>query len=258
MSFISPALFLLVVISSCCADTCQNIVIEQTSADSLSGVYVKEALRITFMARIERNEVVSVTKFHSDEFMFEASLSFPNTNSPEMVGRIIPAATDISAETQCHILSSMTTIYEEFADTLYDCSKSLGSSQLRFGPMYHVSVMGTAERICLGKEPVCTPSPSYEFGEELFMCMEDIEDFFPELEQKEKEIKNEVLDHSRQRRGCGWYISGWGLRGRDRCCCGNYPGCCYYAHVLCCAHDYVCNCCEHWYCGPQCRKSKGC
>ncbi len=42
--------------------------------------------------------------------------------------------------------------------------------------------------------------------------------------------------------------------GSSHGCCGNYSGCCLYAHVLCYVHDRACtNCRPPEFCGPACR-----
>ena len=235
-----------------------NFKLDTSVPGKISGKYKGKDFFITFRASLDGDLISSSTEFHNSAGSFKVLLFFPDTKGPEVpgiVGRVIRAASKVAMETKCSIPPHLSSNYEEFANALFHCTSSMGSSQLRFSVMYHVSVVGTAGRICQEKVPLCTPSPSYEFGEELFLCNEDIVEMFP---KKIKEIQREnPASKNRNKRAC-FFPNGWGLMGSDTCCCGNYPGCCVYANVGCCLHDNICWCCGMWYCGWQCRPGRGC
>ena len=169
------------------------------------------------------------------------------------------AASKLLLNVDCDVTPKMSAIYEAFADGLYKCIQTENPSQLHFSVMYHVSVVGVAERICQGKDDaeLCTVPKSYEFGVELFLCEEDIQELFVEGKEKVNEMKIQALNRNRFKRSCRFH-PGTGLQGGDTCCCGNYEGCCLYAHIGCCVHDAICWCCDHWYCGWQCEKEPSC
>ena len=150
--------------------------------EKLSGTFRSSRGLISFIARIEVNLISSSTMFKSKEINFDTSLVFQYTDKPKVAGmteHMVTAAKKLSAETNCRIPPKMSSIYEEFSEALLKHTISLGGSQLRFSLMYHVSIIGSSERVCLDKKPLCTPSPAYEFGDELFVCIEDINDIFP-------------------------------------------------------------------------------
>ncbi len=224
--------------------------------NQLTGTFYNPKGIITFKARIDGDNIYSTTSFNSKEISFDTSLSFPQTNQahvPRLPELIVTAAKQLSTETDCLIPPKMSELYEAFSEALYQYTKSLGASQLRFSLMYHVSIIGTSKRVCQhNNKPLCTPSPTYTLGEELFVCVEDLEDIFPQDKEMMMPSQDELMLHSgyRQKRGC--------LKGSQKCCCGNYPGCCVFSHVLCCIHDRICNCCGRWYCGFQCKPANGC
>ena len=129
---------------------------------------------IDFIAYVEENKIYSATTYYSKygEDQFGTPLIFPYTDDREIPGMVhqvvnalhellwIPIACDLSAD--------IGVIYEEFADVLYNYSTmSFGSSQLRFSLMYHVSVMHNDCACSKSDLTICTPSPAYEFSNEL-------------------------------------------------------------------------------------------
>lgn len=52
--------------------------------------------------------------------------------------------------------------------------------------------------------------------------------------------------------GVPGFLDCWFGNGSDIGCCGNYSGCCWYAHTLCFYHDLECLECDHWHCLPGC------
>ena len=55
------------------------------------------------------------------------------------------------------------------------------------------------------------------------------------------------------------YFTGWHIYASDWGCCGNYGGCCLYAHLACHLHDAACSpCCSGgpWLCGPYCNNDE--
>ena len=243
--------------------------------NKIQGKYEVDGWNIGFKSYVEKNLIKSITTFHnaSSEESFVVELSFPFTSDrqiPGMLRYIVSAAAKVAQETNCELSEDISELYEEFAETLYECTTSIGTSQLRFSLMYHVPIMGSVHRICSKSETICTPSPAYEYGNELFICSEDLEELFPDLVEKGKQMKLEAVTMQRKMkeriipRGVSWwcklvYPLGWGLQGGDHCCCGNYDGCCVYANLVCCVHDAICNCCQYgWFCGWQCQPSPGC
>ena len=262
MSVLS-CLALLVTLSYChSAPDCQHVRIHQDNQKFFHGEYNTEQISVTFSARVESNDIlsfVSVTLLEEDKHL-TTSLSFPSTNDrriPFMDTHIIMAASKLLRNVGCDVTPKMSAIYEAFADGLYKCIQTESPSQLHFSVMYHVSVVGVAERKCQGKDDVelCTVPKSYEFGMELFLCEEDIQELFEGAKEEANKMKTQV---TRFRRSKWWNPFGWGLQGGDTCCCGNYEGCCWYADLICCVHDIICECCDHWFCGPQCKKEPSC
>ena len=235
--------------------------------DKINGIYEGIGQSIDFNAYIEENMIYSTTAFYNtaNEKQFDTSLSFPFTNHREIPGMlryVVNAAATVAHDTDCNLPPDISNVYEEFAETLYECTMSIGTSQLRFSLMYQVAVMGTAKRICSKSETMCTPSPAYEFGNELFICSEDIKELFPAIGEQGRQKVQEIQQRSKRHfsESCqSQHPLGWGLHGGDTCCCGNYAGCCVYAHSFCCTHDNICNCCQYgWFCGWQCVPSPGC
>ncbi len=269
MSVLS-CLALLVTLSYCHAalDTdCQHVVLHQDNQESFRGEYNTQQISVTFSARVEYNDVlsfVSVTLLEKEKKHLTTSLSFPNSADrriPFMDTYIVTAASELLREIGCHIPPKMSAIYEDFANGLFACIKSESPSQLRFSVMYHVSVVGVAERKCRGNdEDLCTVPKSYEFGTELFLCNEDMEELFVEAKEKANEMKTQALSQTRFKRSCSfwWFPLGWGLQGTDRCCCGYYNGCCKFALHACCVHDEICKCCGNWICGWNCIQAPTC
>ncbi len=266
-------LALLVTLSYChaaLATDCQHVVLHQDNPESFRGEYKTEQISVTFSAIVESNDVlsfVSVTLLEEEKHL-TTSLSFPSSTDhhiPFMDTHIVMAASRLLHKTGCDIPPKMSAIYEDFANGLFKCIRSESPSQLHFSVMYHVSVVGVAERKCRGndEDELCTVPKSYEFGTELFLCNEDIEELFVEAKEKANEMKTQALSQTRFKRGISGcspesYAQGMGLQGSDTCCCGNYAGCCRYAHLACCIHDIICKCCDYWYCGWQCKKEPSC
>ena len=180
---------------------------------------------------------------------------------------IVNAAVEVAQATNCELSKDINEVYEEFAEVLYECTtSSIGTSQLRFSLMYHVPIMGSAHRICSKSEKICTSSPTYEIDNGLFICTEDLEELSKNIIEQGQQRKEEIAakQTKSESRITQRHVSsdckkshplGWGLHGNDVCCCGNYPGCCYFALSLCCTHDEACECCHTWWCGWQCVKS---
>ena len=138
---------------------------------------------ILFKSSVDGNRFLSTTSYIGLGIGFRTDLSFPYTDSrkiPGIVEYIVSAAQKLSADIACNLPSEVFLLYEEFSEALHnnDCTDLLGSSQLRYGPVYHTSIVGTAGRVCEETEPFCTPSPNYEFGDEMFMCLEDLKTLF--------------------------------------------------------------------------------
>ena len=237
-------------------EECNNFVWDFSLPESLIGEYNNDNWKILFNAHLNNNNIVSNTSFQKEGYSFLTSLSYHDVASkriPNIVQEIVTSGTMVAMENNCDIPVTLSSVYQTFTDALYFCTRSIGTSQLRFSVMYHVSVVGTAERVCQDKKPLCTSSPSYVFGNGLFMCSEDIENIF----RKEIEHIDEIVFQSNEKKHCNNHL-GWNLRGNDSCCCGNLPGCCLFAHKFCCWHDFACLCCQHWYCGGLCKPASSC
>ena len=260
----------------------------QTTSEAMSGQYLVSGGKITFSANHDVNEgVISSVVTFQDTTALESpavtsTLSFPFTND-RMITRmnelIIDAAMQVNEESECNLPESLNQFYEEFADSLFNCTTHMGGSQLRFSVMYHEAIIGSARRICNGAQTICTPAPDYDLGDQMFMCGEDMVELFPDLTQQAKirmakinedktsNIENEsagpIGPDTRGKRGLFQTLLGlvacpFGFSGSSWCCCGNYDGCCYFADTLCCVHDAVCTCCSYWYCGPDCQPDSWC
>ncbi len=225
--------------------------------NQVQGLYMKNGMLTFFEAFSDGSTIDSITIFQGNGADLVTQLSLPNSNGhkvPEMLKRVTKAALELKEQSDCNIPSEALSFYEEFSNTLYGCTDSLGTSQLRFATMYHTSVIGTASRLCDGVELACTPSPSYENDEEMFICIEDLAKTFPD--------KISGVTHTMSANAQGdcelLFPLGRGLQGGDICCCGNYPGCCVFASDFCCWHDTVCRCCGQWFCGAQCKPESDC
>ena len=88
------------------------------------------------------------------------------------------------------------------------------------------------------------------------------------LDETEQSIQKRVFWSPKRRPDCYKVKTWWGIRkyfagkylyGTDYGCCGNYSGCCKFAHYTCYLHDIKCKCCEpKIFCGPSCRKDSSC
>ena len=224
----------------------------------VQGQYEKNEMLIFIDTYTDGTTVDSLTIFQGNGADLVTQLSLPDSNGnkvPEMLKRVTEAAIELKEHSNCNIPSEALSFYEEFSNTLYGCTDSLGTSQLRFATMYHTSVIGTASRMCDGVELACTPSPSYENGEEMFICIEDLAKLFPD---EISGVTHTVSANAQEECEPLRYPLGRGLQGSDICCCGNYAGCCELASDFCCWHDKVCRCCEQWYCGGQCKPESNC
>ena len=93
---------------------------------------------------------------------------------PGIEKQIMEAALDIAQGTNCNLPDNIIDLYEEMADHLFQCTVDLGNTQIRYSLMYFVSVVGSAQRICREEEDICSASPKYLYGENVFICLEDI------------------------------------------------------------------------------------
>ncbi len=239
--------------SNTAEDECANSFFIVFHSDSLVGQYSNQNWTISFSAHLSRDSISSNITFQSEDYLFDTCLSYQNIIAgrriPNIKQYIVTAGIKLAMETSCDIPFELSTIYQRFADNLYRCTQSLGVSPLRFSVMYHVSIIGTAERVCkVEHTPLCTPSPEYVYSnEQLFICREDIEYI----------IFGRQAFQTSENKQCNNKL-GWNLEGKDTCCCGDYPGCCLFAHKFCCWHDFVCSCCQHWYCGGFCKPLPSC
>lgn len=270
-----------------------NLLLKELSDTQVKGEFITAEGNIEFDANIHDDglTILSTTDFLHPKSTIHTALSFPNVPEQKVPGMqyiVTQAASDLMESSSCQLPSNLPSVYESFSNALFHCTDSLGYTQLRYSLMYHVSVVGSAQRLCTDKVPVCTLSPTYDDEGEMFMCMEVLEDLQqeqagPQVDAMEDGTSPRPTDvpeikpggdvaamlmgkgtsshptdipygfqaqDRRKRNGC--------LQGSDICCCGNYSGCCYYSHWLCCAHDIVCACCDSWYCGWQCQKASFC
>ena len=98
--------------------------------------------------------------------------------------------------------------------------------------MCYVSVMGSARRLCSKSDlTICTPSPAYEFSNELFICSEDLKVLFPKITEESRQKLQKKHQHNaiecNRMKNVFWVVS-------DTCCCVNYFGCCNFEDILCC------------------------
>ena len=272
--------FLLLVISHCHATEAECIIADlQTTTETMNGQYEGNRWTISFRASHERNNISSVVTFQDstdgDIPAVTSLLSFAYSTDrkiPGMSQLVVDAAVKVSEDNDCNLPESLNQLYEEFANALFNCTTHMGFSQLRFSVMYHMSVIGSAKRICSGAKTNCTHSPEYDLGNQMFMCGEDMEELFPYQVQQGKnrlakleedmasfeEASNEAVPRGK-RTFIGTVLGSVAcLNGGDWCCCGNYAGCCWFASIGCCVHDAVCTCCRQWHCGPDCVPDSGC
>ena len=246
------------------------VIIDTSTQQEMQGRYDGNGWAVSFTISLNQDKIDSITTFRnvSDENSkaVEARLSFPNTPErqiPGMTKHVVDAAFQVAQESDCVIPDNIHVFYQEFADALYKCTMNMEPSQFHFSVMYHGTILASANRLCAGAESVCTPSPKYEIGTGLFICSEDLEELFPNKAREGQERMLSIKNHASQIRprekrwnpSCPDY---YGLEGSDWCCCGNYDGCCSYAHVVCCVHDAACTCCSHWLCGWQCQPDFWC
>ena len=244
------------------------------AADSneVRGRYESNGWKISFNASLQSDTIHSTTvatNTSDDDFELTIRLSFEDSKDRTVPGieeLVVEAAKELVEATQCSIPEKSNEVYEDLADKLNQCTMELGSTQLRFSIMYHETVVASALRICSGAETVCTPSPKYVYGNGMFICLEDLEELFPnqmesggtELEKMKQESLTPASRNKRWSYYCLQHYSCGGLEGGDWGCCGNYYGCCTLCHAACLAHDAACTCCSYWWCGWQCRPDWWC
>ena len=246
--------------SSTLLDSDCTMTIDIATQQEMQGRYDGNGWTVSFTVLLNEDTINSFTTFRNttdeNSNVIETRLSFPNTPErqiPGMTKHITDAAFQVTQETDCNIPFDINVFYQEFADALYKCTMNMGPSQFRFSVMYHETILASANRLCSGAESVCTPSPKYEAGTGLFICSEDLEELFPNEARQGKETMLAIKNRAREKRWCPT-----DLQGSDRCCCGNYEGCCWFANYLCCIHDDACRCCDQWHCGWQCQEEPGC
>ena len=172
--------------------------IDTSTQGEMQGSYEGDNWEVSFRISLDKDTVNSFTIFHntSDEsFEIQTQLSFPNTQErqiPGMTKRVVDAALQVAQETDCSIPEDINKLYQEFADALYKCVVDVGPSQFHFSVMYHGSILASANRFCAGVETICTPSPKYEIGTELFICSEDLEELFPIEAREGKQMMQDI------------------------------------------------------------------
>ncbi len=252
--------------------------------NEISGQYSSEGWMISFHALLKDGKIEAVTTFKKttavlkgdeEEYEFSINLSFQDLGGrviPEIEKHTLVAARELVKATGCKFPDNVIEMYEEMADELYRCTTELGTIQIRYGIMYHVSVVGTAQRICYKKASICTPSPKYLYGEGVFICLEDLL-YFKEHGEPERSVRKHdekdmisgkenhdselnVRKHEEKRQLLGTILCPF--HGRDICCCGSYDFICLYCHIGCCLHDIACWCCRSWWCLWGCESEQGC
>ena len=247
-------------------DTQCDLDLQVSNEHEIHGVLETSAVKINFQA-IKQDDEIHATTTTISQSDADSSVSVYLT-LPDIKGGLVPIeklivqhAVELVESRDCNIPTNLNVLHEELADKLYQCTKEMGMSQLRFSIMHLESVVTSAQRICNGAESICTAF----HGEGLFMCEEDLvqEEKHSVLSSsytvgtdtsRKDNVQGEQVEKGNQRkmkRG----INCDGISGRDYGCCGNYPGPCYYCSLACLAHDIACWDCAHWWCGPQCRPS---
>ena len=262
-SFLCCLVLLSVVVLCVVSDNESNSLYFNLSLQELSGVYDTQEWNIAFNTAISNDTVSSSTLLTYGDISLATELSYPNIHDyyiPDIVDNVITSANTLALHTNCDMPRDLSSLYEEFADALYRKTDScdIANHRLRFAVMYHVSVVRTAKRMCERKRPLCTQSPAYTFQNQLLVCSEDVEEMFSNLYNTIPDaLVHTVIKRTAKKSGCHNSL-GWNLRGKDTCCCMNYPGCCVFALKFCCWHDFACTCCQHWYCGGLCKPNKSC
>ena len=239
--------------------------LQVSNKNEIGGVFETSDLKIIFRAKNKNKEIHATTSIINPSD--DASTISVHLSLPDIEGRVVPnieklivqRAVDLVESTNCKIPTNLNILHEELADKLYQCTKEMVMSQLRFSIMYLETVVASAQRICNGAESICTASPKYTYGEGLFICEEDLEELYKELmnddTEKEKTTRKEDHEMSPEKEGEKVKRGIWcpGITGRDHGCCGNYAGQCYYCSLGCYLHDRACTQCQYWHCGPACR-----
>lgn len=178
-------------------------------------------------------------------------------------------------------------VYGSFLLEFKQEESSLFISDLGQNTAFHFSSFNVLKRsIETESSCECTPSPFYFTSKTPFMCQEDLiydvnniktvlddnktffiskysqevvdevedyllsvsEDFLTfnqiYLEFEESVFVDDDLDNIGK-----WCPLG---QGSDLGCCGNYSGCCWFAHPACLWHDIDCWSCDKWYCFDGC------
>ncbi len=255
-----------------------DIGLQVAGPTEVRGEFEEGEWTISFHAVLREDVIYSTTTLKnasSDNEGLVTQLAFPATQErviPQIEKLVVEAAAHVVETTVCNIPDGLNQIYEDLADRLYKCTKDLGQSQLRFSVMYHETIISSAKRMCSGAESICTPSPEYVYNNGLFICSEDLEEFYPEKMAEAKIKMEEIKQRGREEQALmageergkrhSWWCSLWPLcgtlEGSDYGCCGNYGGCCWYCHPLCYVHDHICVCCDFWHCGWACQEENGC
>ena len=231
--------------------------LQVSNENEIRGVFETDDVVIAFHA-IKQDDEIQATTTTVNPSVADSTITV-HLSLPDINGRVVPIieklivqhAVELVDSTNCQIPTNLNALHEELADKLYQCTKEMGMSQLRFSIMYLETVVASAQRICNGAESICTASPKYIYGEALFMCEEDLAELYPELTSSDTEStqEEELLEGEKDRKAKRW---SW-PSGSDHGCCGNYEGPCFYWHVYCYIHDRACSRCQYWHCGPACR-----
>ena len=241
------------------ADKQCDLDIQESTGDKIRGVFKTDDVVIAFYATKQDGGIhATTTTVNPPDSSISVYLSLPDIEGrvvPNIEELIVQHAEDLVESSNCQIPTNLNVLHEELADKLYECTKELGMTQLRFSIMYLETVVASALRICKGAETICTTSPKYMYGEGLFVCKEDLEELYPEITGSDMELTQRQDDEgpSEEGRVKRWGFSCPGLTGRDHGCCSNYAGPCRYCSRACLWHDRACSRCQHWWCGWRCR-----
>ncbi len=172
--------------------------------------------------------------------------------------------------------------YESFIETFKSVNKSVLFSKLGRSSYFHLSIFKTVTRsLADNSDCGCLPVPFYFTDKTPFICQKDyIYDVASMKEQfnalSEDELSgygddgilalNYFNNSTESEVNYADFSATWVtpeefeialaidcMQGSDLGCCGNYEGCCWYAHILCLAHDLYCLASDCGTgCGPDC------
>lgn len=196
---------------------------------------------------------------------------------------VIEKANNYKADLRIEEWEKLIPVYENFLLTFKNTDLTTFKTDLGQSTAFHFSIYKTIDRSLSNNTTCdCLPSPFYFTGKTPFMCLKDvifnieesIKVFNENKEEFEKKYSAESIDvllnyfknqtepevsledmyfklGDTNPDDYGHHIDeiecfGGGQHG----CCGNYAGCCWYAHPGCLGHDLICrNCRPRWFCG---------